>query len=67
MAERANGIDLGRLVNDLLKRDIDLIDAAKQNARRRAGRWGGRTSATETCAKSNGSDLIDPYRSAAHW
>jgi hypothetical protein len=26
---KAKGINLGRLVNDLLKRDIDLIEAAK--------------------------------------
>ncbi|MGQ0801107.1 MAG: hypothetical protein ACT4NL_13500 [Pseudomarimonas sp.] len=31
LAERAKakGIELGRLVNDLLKRDIDLIEATK--------------------------------------
>jgi len=26
---KAKGIDLGRLVNDLLKRDIELIEAVK--------------------------------------
>ena len=36
---KAKGIDLGRLVNDLLKRDIELIEAVKKNARRKAGRW----------------------------